>query len=640
MIIILGMMTAIIVVLAGFLSIDRYLVKRNLIEELTSLAKVTANRSAVAIVFDDSRNAEENLKGLSVRGSVRASCIYKNPSASDNTLTGHDKSQFVLFASYERNSKTDKCEERYSDRRLSDRIVVIENIAKKDNLVGFITVVSDLSPVQDRTITWLYMSALMFVVAMLFSYLVTRQMKYSIVTPLVKLSTVMKTVSENNDLSLRAKSYGRDEVGELVHRFNDMLDILNVDQNKLQNMYQDLVTSSAKAEKIAADLEARNQQIKDMLSGAAHDLRQPLQAMSIFLDALVLKNNDDALDPLFGKLDLSMQNMQDLFKEILDVSRVENTGNEEAYKEVSFDKLFNSLQVEFNVMAARKGLDIRWRTKGHTIRTMPGIVERIVRNLISNALSYTQKGGVIVVERRRGKSIVIEVWDTGEGIPLKKQDKIFKKFEQLEELGDQNNGYGLGLAIVKQFVDMLKYKIELHSIEGRGTRFRLSIPINHLVPEKIKEVPPPALSVIDYSEKNTSNSNELEWPIAPEAIEILLVDDDDLIRDGIEQLFRAWGVSFTSFGSLNEMRDYFVSGEYTDPDIIVSDYQLGEHTTGAMAVDFVRGATGINIPAIIITGNRSEEVHNAIRSKGLEFLLKPVNAPKLKQKIAEYLADD
>lgn len=661
-IILAGMGVSMSVALTNFILFDRLSTKNRLVEEMTILARITAARSGAALAFGDHRKAEENLAQLHIRQSIQVACIYARDGA--------------LFAAYERNPENGlRCSRQLPDldTPMADHLVVGDVVSNKSGRLGEILVISDLSEVNARVVNWLLLSVLMAAIAVSVALLMTRRMQKSIVNPIQRITEVMDEVRETNNLALRAYPAGRDELGDLVDAFNEMLAIIENSNLDLEIVYSELVNKSTKAEATAVELEARNEQIKEMLSGAAHDLRQPLQAMAIFVDLLELQVNTDKQRSLVEKLQAAQANLQGLFTEILDVSRLDHQEGTAEIQRVNIVQLFDKLQLEFGALARKKQLELRVRLNATEVNTIPGILERIIRNLVSNALNYTDAGGVLLATRYRQGGIALEVWDTGRGIPEKKREKIFQKYERVEggkeggkeagrdggiESGKERSGYGLGLAIVRQFVDILGYRLTVRSEEGCGSCFRIFIPDldreqsmdSH--GDKRNRHFDESVTVVDSSRRE--GATEPGHPIASEQrqsgnyLEVLesllrtnifLVDDDPQMREALTLLLQSWDIHVLAFASLEELEHYFDSGDFIDPDLIISDYQLGQGATGDQAIEEIRLAVGVEVPAFVVTGNQSADIHHEINARGYEFLLKPVDAELLKSTIERYLSE-
>lgn len=630
-IVVIGIVSAIIVTVANFISFDRDNVKRDLVEEMRVLARITAVRSAVAVAFGDRTNAVENVSALELRSTVQHACIYDV--------------QQQLFAEYLRQySPFSGCpsvlDYDYPNGDLANRnaqlLEVVEPIVRKGKPLGFVLVGSDLSPISERTRKWVSISFYVTLAALFVAYLITRRLLRAVVQPIVGLSAVMDEVRKSNDLSLRAKAKGRDEVGLLVHSFNDMLKIVENHNHDLELLYRGLVEKSAEAEATAASLELRNAHVKDQFGSAAHDLRQPLQAMAIFVDTLSHKVNDAEQHNILDKLKQAMLNLNHLFTEILDVSRYEFDAAKAATQPTSIKNLLSKVYLEFEAIAAQKHLKLRFYTPDYKVLAHGALLERIIRNLLSNAIRYTDKGGVLLGCRRRGETLVIEVWDTGRGIPAQKQDSIFSKYVQVsDEDRTEKGGFGLGLAIVKQFVDSLGYDLSVQSVVGRGTVFRLIVPLapNTVVNKNL------ARDVSDQRfERRQSALKKATFDSMQDeaASHILLIDDNEVVRDALKLTLEGWGFSVDDFSDIDSLRTFYSEGGKL-PFLIISDYELADHITGDQAIAAARAIFQCELPAFIISGTESELAWDRIKDLGFSSLRKPIKPARLRAMINHFV---
>ncbi len=632
-IIIVGMASAMLVTVVNFIIFDRENVTRDLTEEMRVLARITAVRSAVAVAFGDKANALENLTALSIRSSVQHACIY-------------DQSQ-QLFANYHRKlSPFNSCPASLSESAINatqimdQLLVVVEPIFHKGKSLGSVLVASDLSPVNVRTRKWILTSILVTIGALLVAFLMTRRMQKAVVNPIVSLSALMDQVKRSNDLSLRAEVQNEDEVGHLVGSFNNMLHILQMRNRDLEFLYQELVDKSTEAESTAASLELNNQMIKDMFSSAAHDLRQPLQAMAIFADTLARKIDAPDQQEVLQKLKQAMRNLSDLFTEVLDVSRYDFDMSMVGAHPIDIQQLVSRLSLEFEAMAEDKHLKLRVHTRPYKVLANGALLERILRNLLSNAIRYTDSGGVLLGCRKRDTHLIIEVWDTGRGIPKEKQKDVFTKFVQVDdEDRSERGGFGLGLAIVKQFSDSLGYKLSLTSVPGSGTVFRLKVPLDlsertsvtKACKRETKPLPKPS---------GPLRAKELENLTSEEAkveTRILLIDDSDLVRNSLREALEAWGFLVDDFSDIGSMEDFYRNGG-PPPRLIISDFQLGGDVTGEQAILAARAVISTGTPAFIVTGATAPEVLAEVERSGFKYLPKPVKPARLRALVNHYLS--
>lgn len=620
-IIVVGMLSAIVVTVANFISFDRDNVKRDLSEEMRVLARITAARSAVAVAFGDRTNALENLTTLALRSTIQHACIYDQ--------------QLDLFAQFQRrNSSFGGCPpvlDATEHGQIPDHeglIEVVEPMFRKGKRLGFVLVASDLSPIAERTRKWIVTSLFVTLLALMVAFLMTRRLQRAVVQPIVDLSDVMDKVRSSNDLSLRASARGRDEVGLLVDSFNEMLQIIENHNRDLEMLYRGLVEKSAEAEATAASLEVRNQHIKDLFGSAAHDLRQPLQAMAIFTDTLRNKVTDPEQLSIVGKLKQAMQNLSSLFTEILDVSRYEFDFNTAGTQPTSIKTLLSKVYLEFEAIAAQKQLKLRFHTADYKVIAHGALLERIIRNLLSNAIRYTDIGGVLLGCRRRGRHLIIEVWDTGRGIPEQKKEHIFSKFVQVNDSDrEERGGFGLGLAIVKQFVDSLGYDLQVQSVVGRGTVFRLRVPLAD-----------GAVSKGTHREPTAGAGREAFASMALESLHeqsdtrILLIDDTLTVRQALKMTLEGWGFEVDDFGDIDAMLEFYRLGGRR-PQLIISDFQLADEITGDQAIHAARQWLQEDVPAFIVSGASTEETWQTIKATGFAFLHKPVKPARLRAMI-------
>lgn len=624
-IIVIGMASAMIVTVANFISFDRENVKRDLGEEMRVLARITAVRSAAAVAFGDQQNARENLSALALRSTIQHACIYDE--------------QQRLFAHFQRQENAPSVcpqlldftkEQRGGDSQLLE---VVEPIFRKGLRLGYVLVASDLSPIAERTRKWIVTSVFVTLAALLVAFLMTRRLQRSVVQPIIELAQVMDRVRGSNNLSLRAVARGQDEVGSLVESFNDMLQIIEKNNRDLQLLYRELVEKSAEAEATAASMELRNQQIRDLFGSAAHDLRQPLQAMSIFIQTLGKKVQDADQLQIVEKLRQAIQNLSSLFKEILDVSRYEFDLSVAGTQPVSIKQLLGKVFLEFEALAQEKGLKLRFHSRDYRVLAHGALLERIIRNLLSNAIRYTDQGGVLLGCRRRGNWLAIEVWDTGRGIPPQKQQQIFTRYVQVQdEDRELRGGFGLGLAIVKQFVDSLGYKLTLASKVGRGTVFRLVVP---LVDEPMRTRHEPVRSAPIQPDARAVDIT-LERLQDQEATRILLIDDNADVRGALKFTLNEWGFAVDDFADVATMLDFYRGGG-RPPALIISDYELAEGMIGDRAIEQARICLRKDVPAFIVTGAEQPEVWQRVQAGGFTALRKPVHPARLRALINHLL---
>jgi CheY-like chemotaxis protein len=364
------------------------------------------------------------------------------------------------------------------------------------------------------------------------------------------------------------------------------------------------------------------------LAVASHDLRQPLHALGLFVQALQESSIAAQERHLVGNIRRSVDAMEELFDALLDISRLDAGIVRPGFETFGLATLFDRLSFEFGPVAKQKGLSLSVMKTSVYICSDPTLVERIVRNLISNAIRYTDRGGLLLGCRRQEGGIRIEVWDTGRGIPAEKHREIFREFAQLDAVDqDPHKGLGLGLAIVERLAKLLDHEIRLRSIPGKGSVFSVAIPRGR------------EEDVI----ANTAVEHTTAFDLT--GVLILVIDSEPAVRQAMEALLGKWNGEVITAASGAEMKDKLPL-VLRVPGLIISDYRprapatLGAGPTLA-AIDMLRGEFNTEIPAVLLTGDTGTE-HSARDQEvaGLPVLQKPLNPAKLRTLIANLLRID
>jgi signal transduction histidine kinase/ActR/RegA family two-component response regulator len=346
------------------------------------------------------------------------------------------------------------------------------------------------------------------------------------------------------------------------------------------------------------------------LAAASHDLRQPLHALGLFVAALRERVTHAEAGPLLGNIDRSVAALGELLDALLDLSRLDAGVVEPQVLDVNLAPLLGQLAREYEPQARARALSFHCRGTEVVAQTDPVLLETILRNLISNALRYTEKGGVGIECRREGDRVRIEISDTGIGIAPEHHRDIFREFFQLQNPErDRAKGLGLGLAIVDRLNSILGYRLELHSSPGEGTAFTLSLPAGD--PTRAQEAIEPAVQ----------NMLAQHAPI-----KILVIDDEVAVRRAMRALLENWGYRVVVAASLEEA----LGALRRAPDAIIADYGLQKEQTGIAAVHAIRRRFRKDIPALIVTGDTAAERIAEIKESDLALLYKPVAPGKLR----------
>ena len=353
------------------------------------------------------------------------------------------------------------------------------------------------------------------------------------------------------------------------------------------------------------------------LAAAGHDLRQPLHALGFFVDAL----QEQSLPPdgraVVTNIRRSVDAMEDLFNSLLDVSRLDAGIVRPRVATIALAPLMERVRAEFESVATQKELSLRVPRNSLFIRSDPVLLERIMRNLVANAVRYTDRGKVVLGARRSAGTIRIEVWDSGRGIPKDKHREIFQEFRQLDNpQRDRRKGLGLGLAIVERLVKLLDHPLELTSQLGRGSMFAVTVPRGR----REDFVPGEADGQI-VVDRDVANSL------------ILLVDDEPDVRESMTALLGRWRCEVIAAESCDDMLQKLISVQRM-PDLIVSDYRLKEGENGIDVVARLREEFNAQVPALLITGDTGIEQLREAEESGLHILHKPLNPSRLRALIA------
>ena len=384
-------------------------------------------------------------------------------------------------------------------------------------------------------------------------------------------------------------------------------------------LIEQLTEQKAQAEAARKEAEEANRMKTRFLAAASHDLRQPLHALGLFSDSLQRRISDPEQKAIAEHIWESVEALEQTFDALLDISRLDAGIVQPKTEAFALMTLFERVAADCVPEAAAKGLELRVHATGLATRSDPVLVEQILRNLVSNAIRYTDRGKVLIGCRAHGPAVRVEVWDTGIGIAEDKRTRIFDEFYQADER-DRRKGLGLGLAIVRRVASLLSIRIELESAVGRGSVFRFRLP-RCALPAAGKPI-------------------AVETPVAAvgplrEAI-VLVIDDDAPVLEAMREALRSWGVTAVTARSLPcALARLPECGRY--PDAIVSDFRLGQGASGIDAIKRIQHELGVAIPAMIITGDTAPKSLRVIQASGYRFLPKPVTAERLRVQLTKLL---
>ena len=396
--------------------------------------------------------------------------------------------------------------------------------------------------------------------------------------------------------------------------------------------HTDKLAAQLQVEKGEADqarraAEAASRAKTQFFAAASHDLRQPLHAMGLFAEALRQRSHDPEVASLVNSINESVDALEGLFGELLDITRIDTGGVDVNPAPVGLRELFARLKLHFEPTAFEKGLALSFHGERHIAYADPVLLERILRNLVSNAIRYTDDGGVLVSCRLRrradGERLLMQVWDSGIGISEASLPRIFDEFYQVQSQrplqAHQRKGLGLGLAIVARLAALMEAPITVRSRVGRGTVFSFEVPrgkvVRALEPVAVRPQAPLGLTL--------------------QGRLMLLVEDEPAVREGLVVLLKAWGASVLDFDSVAALQQWLAGSPAAAPDLLLVDYRLPQGCTGLDALAAARAHwPGRKLPAIVITGSTIGGHETEAAEHDFHLLIKPVLPNKLRAMIA------
>ncbi|WCR05126.1 hybrid sensor histidine kinase/response regulator [Paracoccus saliphilus] len=393
---------------------------------------------------------------------------------------------------------------------------------------------------------------------------------------------------------------------------------------------QEVLARTRQLEQAMADLSQRNRELAvaraaaeeanrsktRFLRAASHDLVQPLSAARLFLSALTDTPMDEQQKELTERLSGAFESVEQLMHAVLDISRLDSQRIEFHRQPVPLGELFRRLAAEFAPLAEAKGLRLSFAPTDAVVESDPVFLRRIAQNLVSNAIKYTNRGGVVVGVRRRGATGWLSVYDSGVGIPAVDRNRIFDEFQRL---GNDNGtpGMGLGLSIVRRACNKLGHPISLSSEAMRGTLFRVGLPL------------------IDGSHEHHPKASDASSHVLRGRV-ALVIENDHGMRRGYEMILaeRLGMVARVTGGTAEALA---TMGE-EPPDIILADYNLEGDDTGLASILALRDAAGRNVPAVVVTAHRDPEIARRCAAMGVPLLEKPVRPAELSEILVRLLS--
>jgi len=360
--------------------------------------------------------------------------------------------------------------------------------------------------------------------------------------------------------------------------------------------------------KARRESERANSANSAFLAAASHDLRQPVQALNLLNGALRRTVKEQKALEMLDSQSQSLSAMTNLLNSLLDISRLDAGAMNAEFEQFPINQLIDQLESEFSRQAGQKGLQFSTKRCDVIVNSDPNLLAEIVQNFVSNSIRYTDDGQILMQCTLKGDVCRLEVRDTGIGIEPDKLDQIFEAFYQCKQPGSKKEGFGLGLAIVSRLADLLEHKIDVESTPGEGSCFCISIPIVD--------------SQADRHDQNVSKQANTDQVTVSGTI--ILIEDDTQVANALKILLETEGYNVVAATTKKEAIEV-ARKLLVPPDLIISDYHLGDETNGVATIEALRTHFNTKMPALIITGDTSRVVDHAREIDNSILLNKPVN---------------
>jgi signal transduction histidine kinase/ActR/RegA family two-component response regulator len=402
----------------------------------------------------------------------------------------------------------------------------------------------------------------------------------------------------------------------------------------IQELYYGVMEEQEKSRQLAIALDHEKKQIEKIsqsktrfLASASHDLRQPIQAMYFFQSALANLVTDHEQKRLLSKINEANTDLSKMLEPLLDISKLDSGVLESNPELFWVDDLLHRAERNYQERAGSIGIKLRVMPAGEQqLYADAHHLERILNNLIENAIKHMGHAGKILVGvRPNGKYLKIEVHDNGKGISNIEQDKVFDEFYQTDN-SERNSakGLGLGLPIVRRLAVLNGGSISLSSTEGKGSCFRLTMPIYQY--NDLQDSKPMESDITDCEQA-------VSWVLESEAT-LFVLEDEPKVAAAQAAMFEGWGFTVRVAHNIDAVLHHLKT---STPDMIISDYQLSNEQTGLEAIELIRNKVSQSIPAAILTGNTRPDIVKTLSEQSIPVLYKPVQALALKALIVKTL---
>jgi Na+/proline symporter/signal transduction histidine kinase len=400
------------------------------------------------------------------------------------------------------------------------------------------------------------------------------------------------------------------EAAEALERSNETL------ERRVRERTEELTRLNEALALAKGEAEDANISKTRFLAAASHDILQPLNAARLYVTSLIERGSGNDDRKLVDNIDASLEAVEEILGALLDMSRLDTGALRPEFASFRIDELMRQIELEFAPLAGAKGIDLIYVPCGLVVRSDRRMLRRLVQNLVSNAIKYTPAGRVLLGCRRRGKDLRIDVYDTGVGIPEAKLRDIFVEFHRLDQGAKIARGLGLGLSIVERIARVLGSEVKVRSVLGRGSHFAVTVPRSNAKPVEI-----------------SAREDTRVDPAHLAGTTALCIDNEPAVLDGMETLLRGWGCDVIKAPGLEQAIEAIDRSE-TPPNGLLVDYHL-DHGTGIEAIVALRARYG-DLPAILITADRSPAVREQARTENVQLLQKPLKPAALRAMLAQW----
>lgn len=501
-----------------------------------------------------------------------------------------------------------------------------ESRARPDGMpaqLGQVVVKFSRQGVDARKQGMLLLGGLISLLGIIFGVVLAAGLSRGVIRPILRVTHLIERIGRG-DFSVATEvrndaSHRGDPLRDLQINLCKMAERLS---HAREDLEQQISTATQALREKKEEAEQATQAKSRFLAAASHDLRQPTHALGMFVSRLAQLPHDGQTRQLIGHLEASVRAMQNLLDGLLDISRLEAQAVQVKVGPFALSGLLAQLRHDLSQTAQDKGLRLRIRDSSVWVLSDATLLYRILLNLAGNALRYTDHGGVLVACRliHGGTQLQIQVWDSGIGIAPEHQQDVFKEFYQVGNAArDRNKGLGLGLSIVQRTADLLHHTLSLASRPGMGTRFALTLP-----------VVPPADVVADAASPERAQGDDLQ------GAEVLVIEDDALVRSALAGLLGGWGVRVYEAQGLADAQQWLRDG--LQPAVILSDYRLQDGQTGIGVVQLLQAQLPHAVPVCMMSGDTDATLMADAKAAGLILLHKPVRPAKLRNLLRHLLA--